>query len=193
MFDLDNKTINLVSGSIKNGEIGVLPTDTVYGVVCSAMKKKSVEMVYKLRKRNLKKPMLILIGSISDLKLFNVKINNDEKKRLKKLWPGEVSVILKCDSKKFEYLHRGKKTLGFRLPKNESLIKLVKRSGPIIAPSANFEGEKTAETINEAKKYFKERIDFYVDVGKLRSAPSTIVVLDKDEPKILRQGARKLV
>jgi L-threonylcarbamoyladenylate synthase len=192
MFDFDSKTIDLIAAFIGRGEIGVLPTDTVYGLVCSAMKKKSVEKIYKLRKRNLKKPMIILISSIADLKLFNIKIGSDEAKQLKKLWPGKVSVILKCVSKKLEYLHRGKGTLAFRLPENKSLVKILKKSGPIVAPSANLEGEKGAATISEAKKYFSNKIDFYVDVGKLRARPSTIVFLDKNKIKVFREGAQKV-
>ncbi|MEK7522400.1 MAG: Sua5/YciO/YrdC/YwlC family protein [Patescibacteria group bacterium] len=61
------KTFNLKLAEIlKNGGIGVIPTDTIYGIVGSALNKKTVERIYKLRRRNLKKPMIVLIGSIND-------------------------------------------------------------------------------------------------------------------------------
>ena len=177
-----NEVIKEIGEDIKKGRIGVIPTDTIYGIVCSAMKKKSVEKLYKIRKRDSKKPMIILIYSLKDLNLFGVKIT---KSITDKYWPGKVSIIVPV--KKFEYLHRGKNSLAFRLPDNKALIKLLKISGPIVAPSVNTEGDKPAETIEEAKEYFKDKIDFYVDCGKLKSKPSKIISLLNNNIEIIRK------
>ena len=182
----------IISDILNSGGEGVLPTDTLYGIVGSALAKKTVERIYKLRKRNLSKPMIVLISSIRDLQLFDVAISKDEKKLLQKFWPGKVSVILQCKNKKFTYLHRGQKTIAFRLPENIYLKKLLKKIGPLVAPSANLEGEKSSETISEAKNYFAEKVDFYVDAGKLKSQPSTIVSLENGQVTILRKGAQKI-
>lgn len=178
----NNEVIKEVGDDIKKGRIGVIPTDTIYGIVCSAMNKKSVEKLYKIRKRNSKKPMIILISSIKNLDLFNVKI---DKKIIDKYWPGKVSII--APVKKLEYLHRGKNSLAFRLPDNKELIKLLKISGPIVAPSANTEGNKPAQTIEKAKEYFQDKIDFYVDCGRLKSKPSKIISLINDNIEIIRK------
>lgn len=173
---------------IKNKGISVFPTDTIYGIVGSALDKKTVEKIYKLRKRNKQKPMIILVGSKKDLELFEISLSKEQEKSLKKFWPGKVSVILECKKKKFEYLHRGKNSLAFRLPKEKWLKEFLKRTGPLVAPSANLEGEKPAKTINEAKKYFQDKVDFYVDFGKLQSKPSMIISLGKKgEVEILRK------
>lgn len=177
-----NEVIKEIGEDIKNGRIGVIPTDTIYGIVCSAMKKKSVEKIYKIRKRNSKKPMIILISSIKDLDLFDIEI---DKKITDKYWPGKVSIIVPI--KKFEYLHRGNNSLAFRLPDNKELIKLIKISGPIVAPSANTEGSEPAQTIDEARKYFKDKIDFYVDCGRLKSKPSKIISLLNNNIEIIRK------
>ena len=177
-----NEVIKEIGEDIKKGRIGVIPTDTIYGIVCSTMKKKSVEKLYKIRKRDSKKPMIILISSLKDLNLFSIKI---DKKITDKYWPGKVSIIVPVE--KLEYLHRGKNSLAFRLPDNKALIKLIKISGPIVAPSANTEGDKPAETIEEAKEYFKDKIDFYVDCGKLKSKPSKIISLLNNNIEIIRK------
>jgi L-threonylcarbamoyladenylate synthase len=178
----NNQIIKEIGNDIKKGLIGVIPTDTIYGIVCSAMNKKSVKKIYKIRKRNLKKPMIILVSSIKDLDLFDIKI---DKKIVNKYWPGKVSIIVPV--KKFEYLHRGKENLAFRLPDNKELIKLLKISGPIVAPSANTEGEKPAETIEQAIDYFQDKIDFYVDCGKLKSKPSKVISLMNNKIEIIRR------
>lgn len=165
-----------------------MPTDTLYGLVCRAQDKKAVERLYKVRKRNPEKPCIILISKLTDLKLFGVEIKKIEKEFLQKYWPGEVSVVLECKAKKFQYLHRGTKTLAFRLPKKESLRKIISKTGPLLAPSANPESEKPALTIKEAKKYFGDEVDFYVNVGKLNAKASTLVKIKDGKVEVLRQG-----
>ena len=164
---------------ICKGGIGILPTDTIYGLVGSALKPETVLRIYRVRKRKLKKPMIILIGSERDLLRFRVEISQGARKIIRKLWPGPVSIILPCSHKKFSYLHRGTKTLAFRLPRDAVLRRLLKRTGPLVAPSANREGERPATTIQRARQYFGDRVDFYEDAGALRSLPSIVVQIKR--------------
>ena len=163
-----------IGDSLKRGKIAVIPTDTIYGIVCSALNKESVEKLYKIRKRDARKPMIILIGSLDDLSIFNIK----KSEIFNKYWPGRVSIIVECNN--FEYLHRGKKTLAFRLPDDKDLIRILKISGPIVAPSANIEGGIPAETIEKAKEYFGEKVDLYIDKGIIKSKPSKIISLKEE-------------
>lgn len=178
--------------ALNNNQVGVLPTDTLYGLVGSALSKEAVKKVYRLRHRSPDKPFIILIASIEQLKLFNIPLDENTRKYLQKIWPNQVSVILPCPEEKFLYLHRGKQTLAFRMPDKEDLLSILEQTGPLVAPSANPEGEKTAETIEEAKKYFGEDVAFYKDEGKLNGQSSTLISLKNDHVTILRQGAFKL-
>ncbi len=180
-FKEDDKVIEL----LKAGKIGVMPTDTIYGIVGSALNPETVEEIYNLRKREKDKPFIILISSIDDLKKFEVRLTKEQKDFLEKSWPNPLSVILVVNADKFKYLHRGKNSLAFRMPKDEKLLKLLKQTGSLVAPSANLAGVKPAETIKEAKRYFGSKITFYVDGGKLKSRPSTIVQLYEDGTRIV--------
>jgi L-threonylcarbamoyladenylate synthase len=182
---------NLV-GLLKKGKIVVLPTDTLYGIHTPASNKESVEKVYEIRGRAPEKPFIILIGSIEQLKLFNIEVDTEAEKILNKYWPGKVSIILPCPEEKFAYLHRGTKTLAFRLPNKTDLIDLLKQTGPLITTSVNPEGLEPAKTIEECKKYFGEEIDFYVDEGKLDSLPSTLISISGGKITVLRQGEVKI-
>lgn len=171
---------------LKEGVVAVMPTDTIYGICGSALNKKTVEKIYKLRKRSPKKPMIVLILKIEDLRKFGIKFSAKDKEILKKIWPGKISVIFKCKSKKFKYLHRGTKTLAFRMPKDKLLRKILEISGPLVAPSANWEGEKPARTISEAKKYFGDKAIYY-NGGKIIKRPSMLIKLDNGIIKIIRK------
>ena len=171
---------------LATGGVGVMPTDTIYGVVGSALDKKAVKRIYHLRKRDLKKPMIVLIGDIRDLKLFGVRIDQEMRKVLNNVWPGKVSVVLPRPSGKFSYLHRGTKTLAFRLPKSLWLREFLKATGPLVAPSANIAGNTPSKTINEAKKYFADKVDFYADAGRLDAKPSRIIRIEEGKVIIVR-------
>ena len=177
---------------IKNGGVGVIPTDTIYGIVGSVFSKQAVGRIYKIKNRPDNSPFIILISSLKDLENFNIKINKEMAKILEKFWPGKVSIIFPCNLSKYKYLHRGTKSLAFRLPDKKTLIELIKKTGPIVAPSANLSNEKPAENIKEARKYFRDSIDFYLSGGTLKSKPSVLIRLENDnEIKILRGILRK--
>lgn len=164
---------------IKKGGIAVMPTDTLYGIVGDALNSKTVENIYAARKRNSEKPCIILISDIDELKKFGIALSGEQKEEINK---NEVptSFILDCPLEKFEYLHRGTKTLAFRIPKNLDLQKLLEKTGPLIAPSANLEGESHAKNVSEAKNYFGDLVDLYVDGGEISGKASKVIKLYND-------------
>ncbi|BCX16186.1 MAG: threonylcarbamoyl-AMP synthase [Candidatus Parcubacteria bacterium] len=183
---LNNKKVIEI---LKAGGVGVIPTDTLYGIIGLAKNKETVERIYQLRQRNPHKPFIILISSLNDLKKFNLSLSKVVLSFLSKIWPEKISVALPCKDKKMSYLHRGTKSLAFRFPPKKSLLSLLKKVGPLVAPSANPEGQKPAATIKEAQKYFSDKVDFYVDGGKINSLPSTLIKIEKDNKiSVLREG-----
>lgn len=196
-YTMNQPKINsLIAQTLIKGGIGVLPTDTIYGIVGSALNKKTVETIYRLRHRNPQKPMIILIGSVADVRLFGIHITRDIKRILNKVWPGAVSVVLPMGGsaqtiKKFTYLHRGTKTMAFRLPRLPWLRTLLEETGPLVAPSANVEGHPPARNIKEAKKYFSDTIQFYVDAGRRVSQPSTLLKIEHGVVTVLRKGSAR--
>ncbi len=183
------RTVRAASEILVAGDVGVMPTDTIYGLVGSALRRRTVERIYRLRRRDPKKPMIVLIASPDEMRRFGVEPNVRTKKILKKVWPGKVSIILPCRSRTFAYLHRGTKTLAFRVPKPTWLRALLRETGPLVAPSANVEGEPSARTIREAKKYFGDKVQFYIDTGRLAARPSTVVSVRDRKIVVLRNGA----
>jgi L-threonylcarbamoyladenylate synthase len=177
---------------IKVGGIGVIKTDTLYGLVGQALLSGVVERIYLVRRRRPSKPLIVLIEKPEDVRLFGIDTNSADFELAKKQWPGKISIILPCDQPKFEYLHRGTKTLAFRVPDNEELRNILKETGPLVAPSVNHEGEIPAFTIPEAKVYFGNEIDFYVDVGEVVTESSTLVKITNGKFEVLREGAVKI-
>ena len=186
------KSIPRISAAIRKGQMVVLPTDTLYGLIGSASNKKAVRRMYVLRKRDLDKPFIILAASQKDLTIFGIELTDAQKKILKKLWPGPVSVIVPLIPKKFTYLHRGTKSIAIRVPKKGLLSELLKQTGPLVAPSANTQGNEPATTITEAQAYFGSHVPLYADGGKKQGKASTLVRLEATGVTVLRQGSKKV-
>jgi len=165
---------------LKNSGVVVMPTDTIYGIVGKAENENVVNRIYELRKRAPHKPCIILIGDMADLEKFSIVLSSEQKIAIEKYKFEPTSIILDCSEEKFAYLHRGTKTLAFRLPADKNLQDLLRQTGPLIAPSANTEAMPPSKNITEAKKYFGDKVDLYIDGGEINSKASKVIKLHKD-------------
>lgn len=180
---------DLASFDLKPGNVAVIPTDTVYGLVCQALDQAAVEKLYSLKERE-KKPGTIIAASVDQLVELGLKRRYI--KPIEHLWPNPISVILPSEVN-LSYLDQGQGTLAVRIVADKELAKLLERTGPLLTSSANLPGRPPANNIKEAKEYFGEHVDEYVDGGDLSDRqPSTVVRIIDDAVEILRDGSVKL-
>ena len=172
---------------LKDGAVGHLPSDTIYGLSCVALNERAVERIYQLKGRDYDKPFIILLTSVEQAAQLGV--NPKDLGPVKDLWPAPLTAITRAGQKTPELLHRGTYTLALRVPDNAELRKLISRTGPLVSTSANPQGQEPAKTLEQAKKYFGDKLDFYIDAGDLKIQPSTMVQIQNGGLKIVRQGA----
>lgn len=172
---------------INDGAVGVMLTDTVYGLACQATDMTAVQRLYDLKQRS-DKPGTVLVASADQA--LSLGILSESLERAQQLWPGPISVVMSCASDKLAYLHLGKQSLAVRLPDNDKLRSLLEQTGPLLTSSANLPGKPPATNSAEAFMYFGDSVDFYLDddIGSLHK-PSTIVQVVDDTVVVLRQGA----
>lgn len=169
------------------GAIGIIPTDTVYGVVARAQDVDAVARLYKLKHRQ-NKPGTLIAATRQQLEELGLK--HRYLVAVEQFWPGPVSVVIPAVNTELAYLHQGKMTLAVRIPNHPELLQLLQKTGPLITSSANPPGEPTSVSLAEARAYFGEAVDFYVDGGDLSShQSSTIIRVIDDAIEVLRQGA----
>jgi L-threonylcarbamoyladenylate synthase len=181
----DKTTIPSLAATLNEGGVAVIPTDTIYGIVAQARNRSAVEKIYTLKQRTPTKPLIILIHDLHDIEDFGVELTTDLKLQLAQYWPGPVSIILDCNNSQFQYLHRETNSLAFRLPSNKNLQELLKLTGPLVAPSANTEGQPPARTIEEAMSYFPEGVDTFLK-GPTNQTPSKIIRISGNSIEIIR-------
>lgn len=178
---------------MRTAAVGVLPTDTVYGLVARASDQAAVARLYKLKSRQ-NKPGTLIASSIDQLVELGIKYRY--LKAVEQFFYKTVSVIIPCGPE-LAYLHLGVSSLAVRIPNLQGpslkMKKLLHNTGPLLTTSANLPGRPPATTIANAKKYFDDRVDFYVDGGDLSGRkPSTIIRIIDDAVEVLRQGAVKI-
>lgn len=179
-----------IAKQVNSGAIGVIPTDTVYGVVAKASDQAAVTRLYQLKSRE-SKPGTLIAASLEQLEELGLK--HRYLKAVEQFWPGAVSVIIPASDPKLAYLHQGKLSLAVRIPADKELQDLLKQTGPLLTSSANQPDKPPANTIQEAKKYFGDQVDFYEDGGDLSGRqPSTVIRMLDDAVDVIRQGAVKI-
>lgn len=159
------------------GGIGVVRTDTVYGLVGRADNEVAVARIYELKHRNEAKSPIVLISRLNQL--YDAPERAVEK-QLHDVWPGKVSVIIPS-TKAPLYIRRGNGSVAYRLPANSELVQLINTTGPLVAPSANPEGDEPATDVQQAIAYFNDSVDFYVDGGQVMdNTPSQLLRIMTD-------------
>jgi L-threonylcarbamoyladenylate synthase len=170
------------------GGVGLLPTDTVYGMSGRALDKAAVERLFELKGRDETKPFIILIPCIEILNKLS--ISAEQADIVKSYWPGPLSVIFQSSAP--EYLTRGTGSLAVRLPGHPGLINLMRQTEPLVSTSANLQGQPPVSSVRQARVIFGNKLDFYVDAGELTSPPSTLVDIKGGKLKVVRQGMVKV-
>jgi len=190
--DLDYNIIEIAVGVIKRGGCIIYPTDTVYGLGVSALQEKSIERLFKIKKRPIIKPIPIIVRDIEMAKKLAF-IDKKQEKILESVWPGQVTIILEKRKIIPDILTAGKKTIGLRVADCEFTKLLMEKSEePITSTSANISGEvslvHSLDVINTFNKV-RSRPDLFLDAGDLPESPaSTILDLTSQSPKITRVG-----
>jgi L-threonylcarbamoyladenylate synthase len=178
----DSKLVALLNAD----SIGVLPTDTLYGLVARAASPAAVERMYALKHRE-RKPGTTIAANVNQLKDLGI----DERllESVAGYWPAPLSIVLPLSDDLY-YLHQGVGESPFRVVADDSLRILLEQTGPLMTSSANAPGEPPAKDVHEAQAYFGEHVDFYVDGGHIGDRhPSTIAQWTDKGLRVLRQGA----
>ncbi|HET8883881.1 MAG TPA: L-threonylcarbamoyladenylate synthase [Candidatus Saccharimonadales bacterium] len=166
-----------VTAALRAGKIGVIRTDTLYGLVCRADSQAAVERIYQVKGRDDNKSPIVLVASAQQL--FDAP-DGRTGQLLTTVWPGKVSVIIPTIAAP-SWIERGNKSVAYRLPDNTWLQSTLAQTGPLIAPSANPQSRPPAQTIRQAIAYFGEQVDFYVDGGEVTDdTPSQLLCVSVD-------------
>lgn len=195
----DTTSIKETVAILKKGGIVIIPTDTVYGfsgIVDLADTPTRFETDVKIRAikgRSESKPLIQLIAKPEDIRLYT---DDEIPAGLLAKWPGALTIIvhIKENSPLADTAIPESRTVAFRCPGDEWLRKIIAECGaPIFSTSVNRSGQPVLDTSSAIASEFSSEADLIIDDGDKKGAlPSTLVTIEKDEVKILRQGSVKI-
>ena len=168
------------------GDIGIIPTDTVYGFACKADNPTATKLLYDTKRKHETKPGTIIAANVSQL--IDLGFDRNELKFALEILNAGVSVIMKINAHR-SYLNFGINTQAARIIVTGNLHDLLKITGPLITSSANKPGQEPIKSIEQGKDIFGEEISFYVDGGYINSRPSTILKINKGKVELVRNGS----
>lgn len=187
MLILNSLSDPRVAQLLRAGKVGVMPSDTVYGLMCLASNQASVEHLYEVKHRE-NKPGTLVAANIQQLVELGLKKRYLQ--AVDRFWPGAVSVRIPHPPHYLTDPSNG--TIAVRIPDFKELLDLLEQTGPLQTTSANIAGEPVATKLSEAQTYFGDTVDFYVEGGDLSGRPpSTVIQVVDDAIEVIREGAVK--
>lgn len=179
-----------VSKLIKNGEVIVFPTETVYGIGANALDTEAVRKIFLAKGRPSDNPLIVHVADKKDIEQIAVIQTAVEQKLIDVFMPGPITIILKKKPIIPNIVSAGLDTVGIRMPSNEIAQKIIKTSQvPIAAPSANISGRPSGTKITDIREELESRVSAIVDGGNSNiGLESTVVKVIDDVPVILRPG-----
>lgn len=171
-----NQDFNKITQTLNTGGIAVVRTDTLYGIIAKASNETAVEKVFKAKKRQPSKQCIILLASAQDAPAYTEQIAQYSEQS-----EAPTSVIVPASTEP-SWLLRGGDSVAYRVVRDPFLKSVVAAVGPVIAPSANPESLAPAQTIEQARSYFGNHVQCYIDGGEvpLTVSASQIIQVQAD-------------
>jgi len=188
--DCNDEGIEKTFQVIENGGIVIFPTDTVYGIGCNPYNVNAVEKIYEIKSREKIKPLPVLAYSLDTVKQI-ARIDTFTEKIIKKYWPGPLTLILELTDKKLKKSLKLDNKIAVRIPDSKCTLKLLKKCGLLVGTSANISGNPSSTDPKECLKNIIN-YDIFLNGGTITSkGESTIIEIENEEIKIIREGALK--
>ena len=189
----ENNNYNLIKSaaeSIKNGELVIFPTETVYGIGANALNEQAVKNIFIAKGRASDNPLIVHIADKNMLNELVENIEEIEQKLMEKFWPGPLTIIFKKKSAIPDIVTCGLDTVAIRMPSNEIAKKLIEFSNlPIAAPSANISGRPSGTLIEDIIDELDGKVEYFIDGGKVDiGLESTVIRVVDNIVHILRPG-----
>jgi len=186
-------TVEQAHAAIAAGELVVVQTDTVLGIIGDGSNEAVVRKLYALKKRDKNKAFVVLLHARTSVEKYVESIPAYAKKFMTAFWPGALTLVFLTNASQAQqpYLSNGT-SIGLRIPKAAHLLTLLAQTDKtIISTSANMSNEAPLSSLKEAKNVFGDDVVYWGYEQQISTvdAPSTVVdVTNKDGWQILREG-----
>jgi L-threonylcarbamoyladenylate synthase len=177
-------------GLLRRGGVIAYPTETFYGLGVDGHNEKAIEKIFRIKGRNFRNPVSIIMGNKKDLVHLVEDIPEYSQILMQNFWPGALTIVFKASPNISPLLTAGTGKIGIRVSSHPIATALAKAlSHPITATSANLSGARECTSANEVIQSIGDQIDVVIDSGPTPGiAGSTILDVTTFPATILREG-----
>ena len=188
------RDVRRIADALRDGEVVILPTDTLYAFACSMEHKAAVETIARLKGFKIKQAKYsMLCASLSQASEYYRAIDRETFALLKSCLPGPYTFIMEASGNVPRNYQNSNKTIGIRVPDNGIVRAVIEELGmPLIATSVRPIGEADGEVENYTDPElihdrFGSKVALVVDGGIADADPSTVIDCS-DGIEMVRQG-----
>lgn len=177
--------------ALEDGKLAVLPTDTVYGLVCTAFREQPAADLYRLKGRGSIQPTAVLAAGVDSLFEYIPELDGRPAAIARALLPGPFTLVVPNPAGRFRWLCQNRPdTIGVRVPVLPRTVgEIVDRLGAVVATSANLTGGPDPHRLAEVPEQILAGVAAALDGGELPGLASTVLDVTGPEPVLLRAGA----
>jgi L-threonylcarbamoyladenylate synthase len=174
----------------KNGELVVLPTDTVYGIGADAFSPHAISNLHTARGADRRVPPPILVGSRHTLDGLVYALAKPARELADAFWPGALTLLVEHSPSLNWDLGDTGGVVAVRMPLHPVALEVLREVGPMAVTTANKVGSPAPRTAEEAQEQLEYAVRVYLEAGEaVDPAPSTVVDVTGEVPRVLRDGA----
>ena len=175
--------------ALRNGDIVIYPTDSVYALGCDALNQRAIERLCRIKGINPDKNQLSVICDSIAMAAEYARIDNPAFRMIKHNTPGAITFVLPAATT-LPKIFKGRKTVGIRIPDNDIARALATALGhPILTTSAETEDPDDLRDAEAVSLHYENDAALVIDGGECGTEPGTVVDLtDSRDPQVLRQG-----
>ncbi|MFU1781046.1 L-threonylcarbamoyladenylate synthase [Haloarcula japonica] len=179
-------TADDAAAAVRNGELVVYPTETVYGLGADALDAAAVEQVFEAKGRERDKPVSMAVSDVESARGYTY-LSDRELAFMREFLPGPVTVVVERRDAVPDVLVAGRDRVGVRIPDHDLALKLLVETGPLTATSANISGNPSARTV-DGLDAIRDRAAVVLDAGETDGGTGSTVV-NVDSGTVHRHGA----
>jgi L-threonylcarbamoyladenylate synthase len=196
----DDTDVALVQAAeaLREGQLVIAPTETVYGLFADATNTQAVLGVFAAKGRRPDQPLSIAVTDLGMARSLGVRWSDQAERLAQAFWPGPLTLVLPLaanhHSSRFavsDAIYGSETTLGIRVPAHPITTALLRHTDlPLVATSANESGKPAPATCADAVAQVGEFCAFALDSGPAEiGVASTVVAVLGEDVKVLRAGA----
>jgi L-threonylcarbamoyladenylate synthase len=169
---------------LRAGGLVAFPTDTVYGLACSAARPDRLDAIFELKQRPTDKRIPMLVADLGQVAGDRWRVDDRARALASRFWPGPLTLVLQGLD--------GSTTQAFRAPNHPVAQALIGAAGPLLATSANISGQPDtldADDVLIAFATHRDDLTAVLDGGRVPGGvASTVLDLSVTPPHVVREG-----